>query len=117
MRRDYGTSKWFVDRNYMSASVNLYLQQISAGGSMYIGEPAELVLTHLPREKENFIREPTLTLPDREAQQLFQAMWDSGMRPEGTVITDQTLNAQAKHIEFAERMADQLMEKIGGVRR
>lgn len=52
----------------------------------------------------------SLDMDDMEA--IFQAMWDAGFRPRNGSSGKAEVDAQAKHIAFAEKVADKLLAKV-----
>lgn len=60
----------------------------------------------------NVALEPTIRLQLEIAEQLFQAMWDQGFRPVQGSSGKAEVDAQAKHIAFAEGVAHTLLAHI-----
>ena len=54
---------------------------------------------------------PSLYLDRDTGQRLLDALIDAGMKPTTNPPTDQMLEAQRQHIVFAERVADELMQR------
>ena len=64
------------------------------------------------RRDPNAVLEPTIRLDREVAQSLFQAMWDQGFRPAQGSSGKAEVDAQAKHIAFAEGVAHALLAHI-----
>lgn len=81
------------------------------GDTIAVAQPVDLILTEQPRNQ--VITGPTLHLPDGSAQELLQALWDAGLRPNDGAGSGAEAQALKNHIKFAERMAEGLLKGNG----
>lgn len=64
---------------------------------------------------EGTYSQPTMELDRVFAAKLMTQLWRAGIRPEDQKeITDNTFEAQQRHIAFAEHVATQLLERLDG---
>lgn len=78
-------------------------------GRMDIAAPVNLTFH---AHDEGACCEPTLALPFEAAQQLMQALWDQGYRPNNGEGSAGQVAALKAHIQFAERVSDRLMAAV-----
>jgi hypothetical protein len=80
------------------------------GETLAVAQPVDLILKEQPRT--HVIAGPTLHLPDNSAQDLLQALWDAGLRPNDGAGGSAEAKALRDHIKLAERMADGLLARL-----
>jgi len=79
-------------------SFNIYIR----AGENHVGQPMHVELVEFDTAR-SFV-EPTVRLPRHEAQALFQAMWDAGLRPNDGEGTSGHVAALKYHLEDMRRL-------------
>lgn len=100
---------WLAQRSIYRDSTDLVLVE-KWGDMNHVAQPITFTMKEVPRHTA--IGEPTLSLPGEQGQQLMQALWDSGLRPNDGAGSGAQVQALTKHIAFAERIADGLLTRI-----
>lgn len=103
--------KWLAQSTIYRDSIEILIVDSNSrrGNGAYglIVKPLELELVERP--PGSF--QPTLELPPDSARSLMQALWDAGIRPADWSSPDGEINALRKHVEFAQKVAFQLLPR------
>lgn len=102
---------WRAQTNICYDGVDLLLFE-RYGDRDAIAQPIEFTLKEIGRG--DAITAPTLRLPGESGQQLLQALWDAGLRPNDGSGSGAEAKALREHIGFAERMAEGLLRLQSG---
>lgn len=106
---------WLVQKSIYRDGTDLVFAQ-KYGDKIAVAKNVNFVMVE--QEAYAAIAEPTLILHGNGGQELMQAMWDAGFRPNDGAGSGAEAQSLKKHIEFAERMADGLLARFtndGGV--
>jgi len=100
---------WHAQRSIYRDSTDLvYVERYS--DKIAVAQP--ITLTMIEQERFSVIAEPTLVLRGNQGQELMQALWDCGLRPNDGAGSGAQAQALQKHIAFAERIADGLLARM-----
>lgn len=106
-REDYTAKgyRFYVDFNFGWGDVNLYMMR-QLGPHKEVGEviwkPAE----------DGEIPHSTVHMDADSMQEMFDALYDFGFRPRGTVRPDALVEAKDGHLEDLRQVCKKLLEKI-----
>ena len=100
---------WLAQRSIYRGSTDLVLVE-KLGDKIAVAQPVNF--TMVEQSQQSVIAEPTLILYDTQGQELMQALWDAGLRPNDGARSGAQAQALLKHIAFAERIADGLLLRI-----
>jgi len=105
--------RWYAYKNFVRRSVDLMAVD-ERGGAVYEGQPMTVLMKRIEEAQRGEVREPTLSIPHDYAQELLQALWDEGFRPNNGEGGTAESAALRKHIEFAEKVATALLPSVKG---
>jgi len=97
-------NRFYVQRQDYSRETSFFLV-----GKDTIAQHVDFTME--PVSDPGLVSDSTFALPTEMAEQLFQEMWDQGFRPAGEIVSDKTLSAQSRHIDFAEMVATKLLAR------
>lgn len=80
------------------------------GENIAVAQPVSFTMKQ--QKVHEAIAEPTMHLPGNSGQELFQALWDAGLRPADGYGSGAEAKSLRDHIKFAERMADGLLARL-----
>ena len=100
---------WLAQKSIYRDSVDLVLVE-KWGNENRVAEPVNFTMKVMPDRHST--EAPTLSLPGNQGQELMQALWDAGLRPNDGAGSGAQAQALIKHIAFAERIADGLLARL-----
>jgi hypothetical protein len=100
---------WLAQRSIYRDSTDLVFVR-KVGDELEVAQPHNFVMKR--QGQYETIGEPTLTLYGNEGQELMQALWDAGLRPNDGAGSGAQAQALTNHIAFAERIADGLLARL-----
>ncbi len=89
----------------------LYCQR--EGERLFVAQPVNLTMKEQPQTQ--VIDGPTLHLSGDSGQELLQALWDAGLRPNDGAGSGAEAKSLRDHIKLAERVIDKLFDLREGV--
>jgi hypothetical protein len=95
-----------AERNPARWAVEFWLIESDGDGNKNIG--TSVLMEPLP--DGSFVRNPTFSLSEDDAQEFIDRLWESGFRPSG--MSAETLTAQGRHLEDMRRIAFQFIEGL-----
>ena len=102
--------KVYVQRNYAWDAVQIWVQDRVASGEWIarVEETGELRMEQIT--EEGIVVNPTITVDKVVAEELMQALWNEGFRPQNETPTDISIDALRNHIKFAEGVVEKLLD-------
>lgn len=100
---------WLAQRSIFRDGTDLvYVRKI--GDEIDVAQPVNFEFKRLKQYEA--IAEPTLVIHGNGGQELMQALWDAGLRPNNGAGSGAEAVALRKHIDFAESMANGLLARF-----
>lgn len=102
--------RWYVNRNIMKQTVDLYWMGQGVNGESFHRVFTEIKETVVEQGMMHSPDQPTLEIDYEQADSLMQELWDAGVRPKGVETGQAHVDALQKHIDSLQKTVEHFMD-------